>query len=245
MNNASTISGKATLLRSLLICLSLFMAISSISHAQELRTVEFRAFNLRPGNFTDIHFKDHAGELIKLNFKKKSRTEVYATKISAEDNFLYFYPKRNQVLEESQLLPIARAWIDPKWKSPLLIISEISTSDSVRYSITTLEDSNVSFPYGSLKVVNLAGGKIIGSIGGSRVTLNNSQASRSFELNDDGKITVTIAAESSSRHHLLYKNTLPLNEDSKSLLILRPPRRNGSVKILGQLVIEYRPEAEY
>ena len=245
MNNASIIIRNTAKLRSLLNCLLLFMAISSISHAQELRAVEFRAFNLRPGNFTDIHFKDNAGQLIKLNFKKKSRTEVYATKISAEDNFLYFYPKRSPVLEESQLLPIARAWIDPKWKSPLLIISEISTSDSVRYSITTLEDSNVSFPYGSLKVVNLAGVKIIGSIGGSRVTLNNSQASRSFELNDDGKISVTIAAESSSRHHLLYKNTLPLNGDSKSLLILRPPRRNGSVKILGQLVIEYRPEAEY
>ena len=245
MNNASIIERNTAMLRSVLICLPLFMAISSISHAQELRTVEFRAFNLRPSNFTDIHFKDHAGELIKINFKQKSRTEVYATKISAEDNFLYFYPKRSQVLEESQLVPIARAWIDPKWKSPLLIISEISTSDSVRYSITTLEDSNVSFPYGSLKVVNLVGRKIIGLIGGNRVTLNNSQASRSFELNDDGKISVTIAGESSSRHHLLYKNKLLLNENNKSLLILRPPRRNGSVKILGQLLLEYRQEAEY
>jgi len=245
MNNASIIIRNTAILRSVLICLSLFMAMSSISHAQELRIIEFRAFNLRPGDFTDIHFKDPAGELIKLNFKKKSRTETYATKISAEDNFLYFYPKRSLRLEESQLLPIARTWIDPKWKSPLLIISEISTNDSVRYSITTFEDSSVSFPYGSLKVVNLAGGKIIGSIGGNRVTLNNSQASRSFELNADGKILVTIAGESSSRHHLLYKNTLPLSEDSKSLLILRPPRRNGSVKILGQLLIEYRPEAEY
>jgi hypothetical protein len=245
MNNASTISGKTTLLRSALACLLLYLAVSSISHAQEFRIVEFRAFNIRPGDFSEIYFKNSTGELIKLNFKKKSRTEAYATKISAEDNFLYFYTIRSPGLEESQLVTIARAWIDPKWKSPLLIISEISTSDSVRYSITTLEDSNVSFPYGSLKVVNLAGGKIIGSIGGSRVTLNNSQASRSFELNDDGKISVTIAAESSSRHHLLYKNTLPLNGDSKSLLILRPPRRNGSVKILGQLVIEYRPEAEY
>ena len=245
MNNASIIIRNTAILRSVLICLSLFMAILSISHAQELLTVEFRAFNLRPGNFTDIYFKDPAGVLIKLNFKKKSRTEVYATKISAEDNFLYLYPKRSPGLEESQLLPIARTWIDSKWKSPLLIISEISTNDSVRYSITAFEDSSVSFPYGSLKVVNLAGGKIIGSIGGNRVTLNNSQASRSFELNDDGKILVTIAGESSRRHHLLYKNTLPLNEDSKSLLILRPPRRNGSVKILGQLLLEYRPEAEY
>lgn len=244
MNNASILIRNTVKLRSLLICFSLLMAISSISHAQELRTVDFRAFNLGASDFSDIYFKDSAGELIKLNFKKKSRTEAYASKISAEDNFLYFYPKRNPSVEESQLVPIARTWIDPKWKFPLLIISEISTNDSVRYSISVFEDSSVSFPYGSLKVVNLVGRKIIGSIGGDRVTLNNSQASRSFELNDDGKIMVTIAGESSSRHHLLYKNTLLLNEDSKSLLILRPPRRNGSVKILGQLLLEYRPEVE-
>jgi hypothetical protein len=228
-----------------LACLLLYLAVSSISHAQEFRIVEFRAFNIRPGDFSEIYFKNSTGELIKLNFKKKSRTEAYATKISAEDNFLYFYTIRSPGLEESQLVTIARAWIDPKWKSPLLIISEISTSDSVGYSITAFEDSNVSFPYGSFKVVNLVGRKIIGSIGGNRVTLNNSQASRSFELKADGKISVTIAGESSSRHHLLYKNKLLLNENSKSLLILRPPRRNGSVKILGQLLLEYRQEAEY
>ena len=101
MNNASIIERNTAMLRSVLICLPLFMAMSSISHAQELRTVEFRAFNLRPGNFTDIHFKDPAGELIKINFKQKSRTEAYATKISAEDNFLYFYPKRGPGSEES------------------------------------------------------------------------------------------------------------------------------------------------
>tara|TARA_B110000483_G_C18037492_1_gene481242 strand:+ start:106 stop:843 length:738 start_codon:yes stop_codon:yes gene_type:complete len=245
MNNASIIIRNTAKLRSVLICLSLFMAISTISHAQELRTVEFRAFNLRPGDFTDIYFQDPAGELIKLNFKQKSRTEVYASKVSAKDNFLYFYPKISPGSEDSPLLPITRTWIDPKWKSPLLIISEISTNDSVGYSITAFEDSNVSFPYGSFKVVNLVGRKIIGSIGSNRVTLNNSQASRSFELNGDGKILVTIAGESSSRRHLLYKNTLLLNENSKSLLILRPPRRNGSVKILGQLLIEYSPETGY
>jgi hypothetical protein len=219
------------------------MALPSFSHAKEFRTVEFRAFNLKPGDFTDINFKNPAGDLTQLSFKKKSRTEAYTTKISAEDNYLYFYPKRSPDLEDPILLPITRTWIDPKWRSPLLLISDISTNDSVRYSITAFEDSYASFPPGSLKVVNISGVEIIGVIDGSRVTLNNSQASRSFKINDNEKIQVIIAAESSTRHHLLYKNTLSLNNNTRSLLILRPPRRNGSVKILGQLVIEYPPEA--
>lgn len=107
-----------------------------------------------------------------------------------------------------------------------------------------IEDSIRYFPFGSARVLNLTGVDVIGAIDGQVIHLPQAKASEHFKLNNGERIEVAIAAQSSARHHLLYKNTLSLNPTARSILILRPPKRSGSVKIQGQLLIEYTPDAK-
>jgi hypothetical protein len=104
-----------------------------------------------------------------------------------------------------------------------------------------MEDSLQELKVGTVKIANLTGAEIIGSINGEIIKLATDQASESFKLNSNKRISLAFAAASATRHHLLYKNTLTLNSQARSLLILRPPKRSGSVKIQGQLLIEYPP----
>lgn len=209
--------------------------------AQEFRPVEFKAFNLRPGNFTNLFYSDDKQDLSEIGFKQKSRTDTLFSRVSVKDNLLYFYSKNpsEPSLEANSILQVARVWVNPKWDSPLLLFLDQSNGKKQSYSIVAVKDSFQEFEIGSFKMVNMTGVDIIGMIDNEQVELANSTASDSFKINHTDKIRVIIAAESNARHHLLYKNTLSLTKNTRSLLILRPPKRTGSVKILGQLLIEY------
>jgi hypothetical protein len=211
--------------------------------AVEYRNVEFRAFNLRPGNFSEIYFYDSKNQISPIEFKKKSRTDLLTSRVNIEDNFLRFYlPNASQDLSEAmEPSVIASVWINPAWQTPLLIFSDRSDGDEIRYSVTAIEDSFQRFQIGSVKLVNLTGANVIGSLDGEIIRLMNDSASEDFKLPANERIEVAIAAQALTRHHLLYKNTLSLNKKTRSLLILRPPKRSGSIKIQGQLLIEYDP----
>ncbi|MGZ0656819.1 hypothetical protein ACWPKS_14530 [Coraliomargarita sp. W4R72] len=212
--------------------------------AQEFRNVEFRAFNLRPGNFSEIYFHDTKNKITPIEFKKKSRTDSLNGRVNIENNLLHFYlpNKSTNPLDASEPTLAASVWINPNWQAPLLIFSEQSTGDEPRYSLIAIEDSFQRFPIGRVKIVNLTGANVIGSIDGEITKLQSHTASQDFDLPSNGRIEVAIAAQAQTRHHLLYKNTLSLNKKTRSLLILRPPKRTGSIKIQGQLLIEYDPE---
>lgn len=226
-------------------CLILFICTAGYSYAQEqYRNVEFKAFNLRPGNFSDILFYDANGQKTNLEFKKKSRSDLQQSLVNIENGLLGFYIPIRNAEGETQTHPVARVWMNPEWKSPLLIFLDTSIGKLRKYSVIAIEDSVQNFKIGTIKIVNLTGTEIVGSIDGNIIKLANATASESYILPNNERIEVAIATQTVSRNHLLYKNTLGLNRNTRSLLIFRPPKRSGSVKIQGQLLIEYDPDSE-
>lgn len=207
--------------------------------SEESREIEFKAFNIRPGNFSNLMYYDADKELQTVAFKKKNRTERMRSKIDTESNRLIFYLK-NAALEKPT--PVASTWVDPEIQTPLLIFTDRSSEHLRKYSIVVIEDALSIAPVGSIRIVNLTGIKIVGSIDDKIIKLKNSSVSKSHLFAKNNRVRVTIASKNRTQFYLLYRNTLSLNANARSLLILRPPKRRGSVKISGQLLVESAPD---
>ncbi len=208
----------------------------------ELHRFEFRAFSLMPGNYSNIHFLNSENNWEEITFKAKSRSKSYQAQVSTDSQTLFFYDTVVTPEVTSERRPIASVRINPAWKKVLLIFSKSADNTNETYAITAIDDSESALPVGHLRVVNLTEWPIVGAIDNKRISLANGYTSRSQKVAKNERTEITIAAESSIRAHLLYKNTLHVSALSRSLLLLRPPKRNGSVKIMGQLLLDYGTE---
>ncbi|MGJ8652906.1 MAG: hypothetical protein ACSHX8_06495 [Opitutaceae bacterium] len=229
-------------IRFIIICCYIFASAAHSIAANEIHRFEFSAFCLMPGNYSDIHFSNAENNWETIDFKPKSRSSVYQAHVSTENNTLFFYDTVVTPENASEHPAIASVRINPAWKNVLLIFSKSPNSSNSTYEITAIDDSPTALPFGHIRVVNLTGLGIVGAIDNKRVDIDNDAASRSQKVQKHEKIEIAIAAESSTRAHLLYKNTLQVSALSRTLLLLRPPKRNGSIKIKGQLLLDYGTE---
>lgn len=208
----------------------------------EFHSFKFSAFCLLPGDYSGLHFLNSEKEWTEISFKSKSRSNLYEAEVSTKNLTLTFYGDVQGGIDPAYRPLIASVQINPQWKSVLLIFSKQSAPESGPYTVMALDDSATVLPKGHLRIVNLTGADIMGAIDNSRIELNHLSASKNHRVQTNETTQVAIAAESKGRTHLLYKNTISVSRQSRSLLILRPPKRNGSVKIMGQLLLDYGSE---
>ena len=200
----------------------------------------FQVYGLRPGSYENIHFATNASSSSPIQFRSKSRSEVYTTSLPIRSPFLSF--TRSGTGSEEATPPTAQALaiveIDPSWKQVLIIFSKISAQGQrEKYHAIAIQDDQSSFPRSSIRVLNMTGVDILALIGDQKMSLENLSCSPSKPISGDDA-AVSIAAKGASRYHLLYRNNLRVGENSRNLLILRPPVRHGSLRIGGHLIRE-------
>lgn len=210
--------------------------------ANEFNRFEFSAFSLLPGDYSNIHFLNAENAWTVIEFNKKSRSNLHLAQAPSDTNTLIFYDQTLTSEGTFDREAIASVRIDPNWRKVLLIFSKPPADKEERYAITAIDDSTNALPPGNISIVNLTGVPIIGDIDGNRIRLEQATASRRQKVMKSETVGITIVAESSVRAHLIFKNTIPVSRQSRSLLFLRPPKRIGSVKIKGQLLLDYGTE---
>lgn len=204
----------------------------TLTGQQETFQVDFKVYGLRPGDYSNVMLQDSEG-LKSITFKPKSRSESYTANLLFSDPVLRFKHL------DGEKVPMAATRIEPNTRQILLIFTKTNQKNNrLPYTAIPVEDSTEGFGIGTLRVMNLTGVEIFGTFNGSRFILNNGESSEAGQTSNDGPTEIAVAAQGKSRIHLLYKNKLKLNPQSRSLLLLLPPERQGSLRIGGHLLTE-------
>jgi hypothetical protein len=222
----------------LFLSLSLFSCLSLVeAQNKEVFRFEFSVYGLRPGDYSNIYFEDARGKPTPVEFQRKRKSDRYQAEILPEKPILRFLRRedKNEAIYEE----ISVVALDQLPDEPLLIFAPIKqTNSNGEFKIISVENNASSAEAGTLRVLNLTGVTLIGAIDRKRFELPAFTSSPAFDCVQNGSADVSIVAEGSSRYHLVYRNNLSVDRESRAILFLTPPFRKVSLKLGGQMLYE-------
>jgi len=217
--------------------LLLSAVLTTLAKNDETFVIRFTVYGLRPGDYEGIVCVDATGQAQEIDFKTKSRAEVYTATLLIAAPQVTFY--RKDSLNKALPAPIAITSIRADTSKVLLIFSKAENNPGIdRFRVSSIPDDSTGFPLGSVRVVNLTNTPVIGSANGTHFKLEPRQCSQAVRGQSKRKASIAVVAENRSRYHLVYKKSVPLDAQSRSLLILRPPVRTGSLHVGGHLLTD-------
>lgn len=206
----------------------------------------FSVYALKPISKEGLFFRDATGQYIELALETKRRSRAYEATLLHQSPELSFH--RKEIAEDGHdfMRLVARRRIQqPEAAHSLLIFSSHPKSnqgeleDVAEFQIIEMDDSRSTFPRGSIRLLNATGVHVVGDINGERFELMQHESSQAVTELDTSKAQVSVAARGKERYRLLYKNLIPVSDKTRSLLIIRPPTREGSFKIGGRLLVDH------
>lgn len=200
-------------------------------------SVNFSVYALRPLATNNLYYQDSPESFTKLEFRPKSRSDIYQASIPSHNQSLRIYRQTISTNGETNYQLAGQTTL-PQSQTPWLVILTNNPSDSNTIKAYAVDDSSISYPKGSMRLANITGVEVVGKINDASVTLPSSQISQAFHGGSREAFDIAIAAEGNSRYHLLYKNTVRITSGSRGLLLLTPPVRKGSIRIGGHLLLE-------
>ncbi len=200
-------------------------------------SVTFSTYALRVLETENLYYADAPGSLTKLEFRKKSRSDHYQATLQKADGTLRMYRRNGPSAKKMSAILVGQIRIDPTDVPLLLLITPGNDRTVNTINAYAIDDSQSNFPTGSIRLVNLAGVDVLGRIGSEQITLGNGGISQAYHTESQQFLDISIAAKGNNRYHLLYKKNIRVASGSRSLLILTPPARKGSIRIGGHLLL--------
>ncbi len=209
---------------------------------KESFTFKFTVFGLHPGNYEGIHYFAPDGDPEELNFRKRQRSLTYSCEVELPVEPLRFF--RIQSSPEGPIFEtVAQITPSPGWSEMLFLFTEPQQKqDSFPLTVFAADDDEKDFPFGTIRVLNLTGIPLGGSIDGRSEYIKPKDWTDAFRIKRAGEVDILFAAATSESLHLVYRKTMPLWENSRTLLILRPPSRRGSIRIGATTLQDFEPE---
>ena len=201
-------------------------------------SVTFSTYALRAKDTANLYFADAPESLTKLEFRKKSRSDHYQATIQSEDRTLRIYRRDPASAKKTPPILVGRIRIEPTNVPLLLLLTPDGDRTNDRIHAYAIDDSQHNFPQGSIRLVNIAGIDVFGKIGTAQIALEHGGISQAYNQGSRAPLGISIAAKDHNRYYLLYKNNIRITSGSRSLLILTPPTRAGSIRIGGHLLLE-------
>jgi hypothetical protein len=116
-----------------------------------------------------------------------------------------------------------------------------------KYHVIAIEDCTDDFPFGHFRVLNASGANLVGKVGTQRVSLGF-KASKPLRISklfrrDEKWVNVDFYVNIKDKNEVVYANQLRFEPKSRSVLVLRPPRRQNSARVMTYLLEDFEPPA--
>lgn len=215
-----------------------------VGEAEEAKGIrfEFKVFGLHPGDYKGIYFLNREGNPERLEFRSRQRSVSYEY-VSDEPFLPVTFFRIEGEGEERVFRPVARVMAYPGWAEILFLFYQPRSGDgSSSMEVVAAKENENIFPYGSMRVFNLTGIPLFGSIDKRAERIRRNELTDSFKIRNAGEVDVVFAAQNEEKLHLVYRKILPLQKDGRTLLILRPPTRKGSIRIAASMLQDFKSD---
>lgn len=206
------------------------------------RSIEFWAYRVGTGNWSDIKFENGEGEVATLQLGKTVKGPIYEYRGPSQLKF--FRNISAPTATDPHNLTrrtIAQAVIPSGLENGILIFTANRTDpESGReFQVYLVNADPEKFPVNSLRVFNATGVRLAGKVGRESLFFE-SGASEAFDFSPflEKGIPVAFLVETRQGPRFVYEKHLPYRENRRVILLLEPPRRRGSYKIRATNLIE-------
>lgn len=213
-------------------------AYSQTEDAQTI-SVAFSTLKVGSGNFEGIRYFEAPDDVSSpLDFRLVQRSGPYEYRGPSEITFFETIPAPSEADPEAVVnKPLARTSIPRGLTNVLLFFEKLSEEDrtgneNLPYRIHIMDDSLAGFPENSLVVFNACGPALMGSVGKERKRFEYGPASPiDYGSVRAGSFATAFAVETADGPKLVFENRLELSKGYRVILMLAPPRRQGSIRI--------------
>lgn len=212
--------------------------------------LNFKVFPIERTLIEGLYYRAEADstEVNEVSFRARSRSRQHPYRGSET---IFFY--ENSVADDGMTTirkTVASAVLPAGIKEPLLFFvkaSEDGGESGRKYHVIAIEDSPNDFPFGHFKVLNASGANLVGKVGSQRVELGfeASKPWRTSNLSrgDEKWVNVAFFLNIKGKNEVVYANQLRFEPKSRSVLVLRPPRRENSARVMTYLLEDFEPPA--
>lgn len=219
----------------------LVLGISCLKAQQDPITISinFRVFGVGNDSFEGLYFFD--GEVYKeLNFHKVSRSVNIYSYRGPKVFRLFLKNEHYQPADPTskEYLSVASSTVDSSIEEALLVIhahpaNRSFSPDERQYQLYFINDDRAYFSRNSILLVNATGRALIGRIGATDVLVN---VGISEPIPYSGKSArkttrLAFALQTEKGTRLVMSNDVQLSSNRRIVLILMPPREQGSMRI--------------
>lgn len=232
--------------------LSTAVLIGDPSSEESAIEIEFSAIAVERTYPFPLYFESSEGVFEEIDLHPRRRSSKYTFEGSGYVSFYRELPRPN---EETGVLelpnPIAKVSVKELHEETLFIFWNRPSQgrDSTSHEVLVMDDSKQGFPFGHFVIVNTCGANLLGRIGNTRQRIG-STVTEPFSVRDmvnrNNRIELAFAVPIGDELELVYANDLELSRDARTIIVLRPPRRPGSVRITAHSISEVfiEPDSE-
>lgn len=232
---------KLTILGMLLSC---SIGLSPAVAQENLLDLEFRVFSLNRDVIKGLYYQAGPQEFKPLSFRSRRRSEIHAYR--GPPVITFFRKAANTENGESPYEPVNTINIPNGAKEPLFFFLPLDPSNSNRetnYRILAMDDSPRSFPYGHLRILNASGAPLSGRVGDQDIKLgfevSPAWPSSSLFSQDGNWVNLALFVQVRDDFEMVYANQLTFASDARSILVIRPPRRENSLRVTTFILEDY------
>ena len=206
------------------------------------RSIEFWAYRVGNGNWSEIKIESGDGEVATLRLGKYIMGPIHDYQGPSQLEF--FREISAPTATNPQNLTrrtIAQVVIPSGLEKAILVFTanQVNPESGREFQVYLIDAGPRGFPANSLRVFNATGVRLAGKVG--RETLYfGAGPSRLFSLSPfkaEG-IPVAFLVETRQGSRFVYEKELQYKENRRVILLLEPPRRRGSYKIRATSLIE-------
>ena len=209
--------------------------------------IAFRVFSSGKGKWDDIRVEAGPGSVTSLAFRKNRRSSLIPYR---GPNPIIFFREYPSLARETPEVPVrkevGRVIVPKGFRECLFFFVAIPATrgpDAVReFLVYVMDDSLESFPSDTMVVLNLTGATLVGRLGdeSARFKLGPSVPYSLRKYSDEG-IPTTIGVETIEGPKLVFQGQLKYSRHNRVILLLEPPRRAGSFRIVAKRIIQLIP----
>ncbi|MGE9295435.1 MAG: hypothetical protein ACQKBV_04020 [Puniceicoccales bacterium] len=217
-----------------LILLLMAHSVLAGDNAVSMVSVDFSVLPVGQGDFDGVKVEAQPGVVSELKFRRVQRSSPI--QYHGPNPIVFFREVPAPSPEDATAIErvlVARYEVPSGIDEALLFFRAAGEPVGSRFSVQGMDDSLEAFPGDSMVAFNATGAPLIARIGEDdhRVRPGANAAVSFREFIDEG-IPVGFAVETDDGPKLVFENHLDYAENYRVILMLAPPRRQGSMRLM-------------
>jgi len=205
-------------------------------------SVTFTVFKDTTDPIEGVFFVGEGGRAAEVTFRRGQRSFSFRHRGGP---VIHFFRKSVDASGNEVRVPVGAATLSPQWREALLFFfpNPQWPTTGPEFFVQAMNDSRSAIPTDHLVFFNATGATLLGVFGQQEIELGVG-ATGPFDLGPflDSSVPIGLVVKDGESFREVYVSRLTFSPGSRTILLLMPPRREGSYRIMVRGIYDFSSE---